>query len=156
MMTALSTETEFVPLSHSYRVGQWDKVPKREKMSGTRAGQVDLKALAHKVLQRDKSRDNIGTSTEKTEGQKKGFVPQFVPPDLKGIGNSLRLKYALDRAIESLLPEGRMERLGTMTDAEINAYAERFGITGQELIDGIFDPVRNAEYLKAHGKGGNV
>lgn len=150
-MTVSGTNSEFVPLSRPYTVGQRDKVSKKEKMSGTRAGQIDLKALAHKVLQRDNSRDNIGTSAEKIAGQKGVVCPKSVPQDLKGLGNNLRLKYALDRAIESLLPAGRMERLATMTDAEIDAYAGRFGVSGKDLIAAIFDPVRNAEYLKAHG-----
>jgi len=60
---------------------------------------------------------------------------------------------ALGRCLESLYPEGRLEWIGTATDDEINAYAAKYGITGKELIAGIFDPVRNADYIRAHKKG---
>ncbi len=55
---------------------------------------------------------------------------------------------ALGRALESLYPAGCLERIATMTDAEINEYAQRYGVTGAELVAGIFDPGRNADYMK--------
>ena len=54
---------------------------------------------------------------------------------------------ALGRALESLYPAGCLERIATMTDTEINEYAARYGVTGKELIAGIFDSDRNAKYL---------
>jgi len=61
---------------------------------------------------------------------------------------------ALGRALESLYPAGCLERIGTMTDAEIDEYAGRFGVTGAELVAGIFDPARNADYMNYKRAGG--
>lgn len=56
-------EQNLVPLSRTEGVGQWDKCRFSGTNTGTSAGQGSLKALALKVLQRDKPRDNTGTDT---------------------------------------------------------------------------------------------
>lgn len=162
-MIGTGTISEFVPLSRSIGVGQVGQSHKRVEMGGTKAGQVDLKALAHKVLQRDKLRDKVGTSVGERAGQKGGFVPGFVPhdsevcpkvvpADLKACANALRERRALDEAIESLLPAGRLEWFAGLTDPQIEEYARRFGVTGPQLMAAIFDPQRNRElYAKMHG-----
>ena len=66
---------KFVPLSHALCVGQWDKTPKSGTNRGTTLGQVDLKALARKVLERDKTWDKHGTKDGNSVGQNTPSCP---------------------------------------------------------------------------------
>lgn len=68
-----------VPLSQPLGVGQWDNPQKVGTRLGTNAGQIDLKALARKVLERDKAWDKRRTSTENSVGQNRAFCPSLLP-----------------------------------------------------------------------------
>ena len=60
-------------LSHLYRGGTMGQAPKSGTNCGTSTGQTSLKALAHKVLQRDKAWDKGGTSCPTGSGTKGGL-----------------------------------------------------------------------------------
>ncbi len=63
---------ETVPLSRCLGMGQWDSCRFFGTGGGTDSRQLDLKALANKVLQRDSTRDKIGTVVRKIVPQ--GFI----------------------------------------------------------------------------------
>lgn len=81
-MNSATPQQNLVPLSHSLCVGQWDKSGFSGTSHGTTVGQTSLKALATKVLQRDKPWDKSGTSTRKCVGQddeKQAVLSHSVP-----------------------------------------------------------------------------
>jgi len=117
---------------------------------------ADSTAIADKVTEKrpcavnTDSEDCAAIADKKTEnGHFSGWIPEN-PHGTRGNGESppvFPLPDALGRALESLYPAGCLERIATMTDAEIDEYAGRFGVTGAELMAGIFDPARNADYM---------
>lgn len=64
-MTLNTMQKNLVPLSHTLGMGQWDKTQNCRTTYGTSAGQISLKALANKVLQRSKVWDKRGRKPEK-------------------------------------------------------------------------------------------
>ena len=83
----MTDQSVLVPLSQPLGVGQRDKTSAHRDNGGTATGTIGLKALAAKVLHRDKARDNSGTAAlvscpTADEGVGQTFGPgSLVPAD---------------------------------------------------------------------------